>query len=396
MAGRTKLSSIGRKLITNTGKIRLSGEDCDNCCGCWKIAVRCICDPIPFEVDSPPDKLYIPCDLITEDIVFEAVGPFIGREEEQFCYAVGPNSDEVAQLPDGITETTDISNVFDSCNACCKEEACCLPDGSCRNFSRSRCIARGGTPQGVLTKCSDPDIDCALDQACCFPEGDCLDLIPSDCVVQGGIPQGRRTECVDIDCPALEACCLPNGTCINITPGACQLQMGVPMGEGTSCSDPDIECDCPCPDVITVRLSGFSIDLNCGNEVCTLTFPTASFLYNPHPTISCRWVRQTLPRRFFLCAAHPDACGIIAPGTNIFKTIDGTWPSQVTLNFYWPCECFDQGGGCTGSCISRTLYRRSDSLCPRGIFDSEATVTNTCGGSCDGPMVISLGTFQVL
>lgn len=202
MAGRTKLSSTGRRLLTDDGETRLSGEDCDNCCGCWKIAIRCNCGPdtgetplgaIGRDIDPDPgDVLYVSCDLITEAIVFEAgsdVPPSFGTVDQRNCYTVGPNSTEVDRLPDGAIETSDLTNLFLSCADCCRtKEACCDPDGTCTDVFRRACLEAGGTPQGVGTHCSDPDVNCDLPPICCdiFRAGD------SECFPTGGRACGVR------------------------------------------------------------------------------------------------------------------------------------------------------------------------------------------------------------
>lgn len=210
-SGDRKLDADGNRLLQDTGEQRLESDENDCCCGCWKKAVRCVCGPstlpgglglaIDEDAPDPADILYVPCDLVTTPIVFIPPGLFIGTIDQNNCYSVGPNSDEVTELPPNITETTDLSNTFDSCADCCvAEEACCLPDGSCVDLTLAECSAQGGTSQGKGTACTDPDVDCVLTRACCFPNGACADIAPTQCFALGGTPQRKGSVCLDINC----------------------------------------------------------------------------------------------------------------------------------------------------------------------------------------------------
>ncbi len=124
----------------------------------------------------------------------------------------------------------------------CCGEACCLPDGTCRNLSRERCLALGGTPQGCGTSCEDPDIQCEDVQACCFDDGNCLDFSPAECVALGGTPQGEGTEC------SSAIACVP---CFN----------------SSECNDPWIANGCPFS--IAVSVSDVLALDNFNNLECT-------------------------------------------------------------------------------------------------------------------------------
>jgi len=83
--------------------------DCDACCsepGCWLLSVPCACSQ-----PGALEDLYVPCDRITEDVVFS----FEGR-----CYQVGPNSDEVTFLPDNVALPEPVE---ENCETCCDNQS---------------------------------------------------------------------------------------------------------------------------------------------------------------------------------------------------------------------------------------------------------------------------------
>ena len=163
MTGAAKISSItgARLLDSTTGAQKLSGVDCENCCGCWKIATPCECET------DPPANLYIPCDLVKTQIFFKTkpvfgpapppnIGGIAPNEGSSICYEVSPSSDEVGALPEGTTEYTDLSEQFDSCDECCEDiRPCCRPDLSCITLTPKHCASLGGLSLGKGLICAD-------------------------------------------------------------------------------------------------------------------------------------------------------------------------------------------------------------------------------------------------
>lgn len=171
-SGDAKLDLDGNSILQDSGDQRLESEDNECCCGCWKKAERCICGPLidPGSITDPNDVLYIPCDLVTVNVVFRPSQ--FQTVLDDVCYSVGPNSDEVTSLPDGVTEHTNIFNTAKSCQACCQiDRACCFEDGSCLNLPHAECIAQGGTPQRKGTNCAD--IECLISPQNCPQPKEC-------------------------------------------------------------------------------------------------------------------------------------------------------------------------------------------------------------------------------
>ncbi len=175
-SGDIKIDADGVRIIQDDGDQRVESEDNICCCGCWKIALLCVCPGDIIDdaddtttLDGPippvPTKLYVPCPLITEDIVFKHK-PFPNDPNFKIfniekCYSIGPDSEEVASLPSGVNEVTDISDTAPSCGVCCDPEACCLPDETCTDeLTHNECLNQGGVPQGIGSKCTTLDCKC--------------------------------------------------------------------------------------------------------------------------------------------------------------------------------------------------------------------------------------------
>ncbi|UCE61413.1 MAG: hypothetical protein JSU63_06625, partial [Phycisphaerales bacterium] len=78
--------------------------------------------------------------------------------------------------------------------SCTSLEACCWANGICEdNIPAGCCAAQGGTPLG-------PGSVCGPTQACCLPNGKCRNLNPDCCVLQGGYPKGPGTSCFKVLC----------------------------------------------------------------------------------------------------------------------------------------------------------------------------------------------------
>jgi hypothetical protein len=112
---------------------------------------------------------------------------------------------------------------------CLGHEACCLPDGSCTFVDRLCCDDLGGAPLGAGTMCAGTG-------ACCFDIDDgplqydtCIEMDQVCCEAQGGVFGGVGTTC------GSEACCLPGGFCQEADPLCCLSSGGTPKGPGSVC-----------------------------------------------------------------------------------------------------------------------------------------------------------------
>jgi hypothetical protein len=119
--------------------------------------------------------------------------------------------------------------------------ACCLPNGTCGDFTQAVCTGQGGTYRGDNTTCATQPA-CPVG-ACCLIDGSCIQTAETGCVAQGGTYRGDNSDCLTSTCPQPGACCLPGVHCIVIQEVACTAQNGVFSGAGTTCSS--VTCDQP-------------------------------------------------------------------------------------------------------------------------------------------------------
>ncbi|RME37392.1 MAG: hypothetical protein D6788_09555, partial [Planctomycetota bacterium] len=101
---------------------------------------------------------------------------------------------------------------------CIPSEACCMPDATCQDLPRVRCIEAGGTPQGADTTCANTV--CTLPpEACCFG-GRCAMMPPDACQLEGGTPLGPDTRCRgDADGDGNDDACQQDTPCDDCGPG---------------------------------------------------------------------------------------------------------------------------------------------------------------------------------
>jgi len=127
-----------------------------------------------------------------------------------------------------------------------ENEACCFPNGTCRDILPFDCLQQGGIPQGPGTVCY-PGL-CPAQGACCYGTVALLCIVTDQqtCEQQYlGQWKGVGTNCDDLDgdgvadiCEEVQetqACCLPNGTCVMLPVEDCLQMLGTPMGAGTRC-----------------------------------------------------------------------------------------------------------------------------------------------------------------
>jgi hypothetical protein len=121
--------------------------------------------------------------------------------------------------------------------------ACCLPGGSCVDFTlSSECAGLGGTFQGAGSRCATVSCPSGGTGACCFADGSCFVTSSTDCAGAGGAYQGSGTTCSPNPCPQpTGACCFVDGTCAAATALNCSAAGGAYQGNGTTCA-PN-----PCP-----------------------------------------------------------------------------------------------------------------------------------------------------
>lgn len=132
-----------------------------------------------------------------------------------------------------LIQTFDASADWDSdaqcgINASCRQ-ACCLPDGSCReDLSGVQCLGLGGIPNPLGTRCIDAACDSPGSRdkgACCNPiTGGCVQSSPEGCVAPR-VFKGIGTSCSPNPCPQpTGACCTGIGgiPCIETTEANCQ------------------------------------------------------------------------------------------------------------------------------------------------------------------------------
>jgi hypothetical protein len=87
-----------------------------------------------------------------------------------------------------------------------------VPTLGCIVTDRIRCDELGGTYEGNGTICTP--LTCPRTEACCLPEGQCRDALPDDCRQAGGRPQGPGTTCDGVRCGVVEVDHFPNTTAV--------------------------------------------------------------------------------------------------------------------------------------------------------------------------------------
>jgi hypothetical protein len=126
----------------------------------------------------------------------------------------------------------------------CEAEACCLPEGVCKDLLPADCLAAGGIPQGQGTSCGGPATGVEICEtlptgACCQPEGACSIESESACgEIEGGVYLGDGTVCADCEDVPTGACCRGE-TCTIETEAGCTMATdpgGVYLGDGTTCA----------------------------------------------------------------------------------------------------------------------------------------------------------------
>ena len=178
------------------------------------------CKPIEMVRDPSTGQTTVTeCDCLNADqcsLVF-------GNHGLLFCDGViCPTAGVTCPLAAIGTPNPDGSTTFDCCRGePPREEACCLPDGSCANLPVGDCTNRGGTPLGPGTLCTTPE-------ACCDRGGACVFRDPL-CCAPSFSPEGPGTVCQGV-----EACCLPDGTCREMDAQCCSGS-GLPLGAGSLC-----------------------------------------------------------------------------------------------------------------------------------------------------------------
>ena len=161
--GQFNLINTGRRLIDSDGKQVIACSGDDKCCGCWRVATPCSCNP------NEPNE-YIECTIATT--LLDNLGDFAFKNNSLKCFELKSTSTTVTTLPPGITEFVPVNIVAD-CDECCPPvtQACCFPDGHCEELLETTCIAQGGIPQGPNTVCPGTvcdvqNIDCPHDSLC--------------------------------------------------------------------------------------------------------------------------------------------------------------------------------------------------------------------------------------
>jgi len=124
--------------------------------------------------------------------------------------------------------------------------ACCFPDGSCSETTRSNCETLGGIYQGDGTVCSPGLCPSPTEGACCLADGVCVVETEAQCISDGGVFQGVGTDCTPNPCPGAPtgACC--HGEICDIeTQSDCEGSGGFYLGDGTTCEpNPCTTCSC--------------------------------------------------------------------------------------------------------------------------------------------------------
>jgi hypothetical protein len=128
--------------------------------------------------------------------------------------------------------------------------ACCLPDGTCEQYTVLDCLLRAGTHFGEGSNCVVslclPDTGTG---ACCLPSGGCAVLTRVQCFNQSGLYMGTGSACGDFTCSAgIGACCVGDTQiCATLTQEDCAATGGWWMPGGScwpgACFGEVLGCD---------------------------------------------------------------------------------------------------------------------------------------------------------
>lgn len=120
--------------------------------------------------------------------------------------------------------------------------ACCKPDGTCVETSRTHCESTLlGTYMGDNVRCFNVDCPDPPEWACCLPDNTCSPMTLAECLAAGG-GWHKGQPCSEELCvpdPSLGACCYLSGDCEDLTFEDCANSFGYWAGPGTTCATTD-------------------------------------------------------------------------------------------------------------------------------------------------------------
>jgi cysteine-rich repeat protein len=147
------------------------------------------CVPCVPGTDCPPGEDIRPCCLPNGSCV---------EKDKAECLAEGG-----ANGGPGLTCSVFVCGCPDEQDGC--PVACCLPEGGCQDWASFRCIEEGGTPQAVGATCTDPCLvcpcvlpaaECERYRKCTLPDGSCVNVPKTRCMeMLGGVPGRKRSTC---------------------------------------------------------------------------------------------------------------------------------------------------------------------------------------------------------
>lgn len=212
-------------------------------------------------------------------------------------------------------------------------QACCLPDGSCRDTVPATCMGAGGLTQGEDTQCAT--VHCL--QGCCLGDGNCRDETLMDCAANGGEALGLGTACATANTTCHGACCIQDDRCAeSLSRDDCGLAHGTYLGNDTTCQSEAAVC----PTGACCNEGSCQDSVSHGYQLSQINCDEAGGIYLGDGSV-CAGVECPRP-----CCFNDGTCSDLARGTCLTS---GGRPLNPEL-FADSCAEMAVVGGCPQAC----------------------------------------------